>query len=110
MSLLDLLAPKVAYAAFNTAFLSKVNREITNPLILFLFALAVLYFLWGMLECLMNQNDEEGRTKCREHMLWGIIGITIMMCVWAILNIILNTLNIPTSRINVEQGTVNLGP
>ena len=41
-------------------------------------------------------------------MLWGIVGITIMMGVWAILGVILNTFNLD-DEINPEQGEVNLG-
>jgi len=73
-----------------------------------LFALAVVFFLYGMLEFLFNQANEEKKTSGKSHMLWGIIGITIMMGVWAILGIILSTLGIPESEINPEQGYVDL--
>lgn len=107
--LLDLFSPRIAYASFNE-FLTNVNREIINPLILFLFALAIVFFLWGMVECLMTQDEAEGKTTCRQHMIWGIIGIAIMMCVWTIMNIVLNTFNIPRSEINPQENTVNLQP
>ncbi len=87
-------------------FIINVNRTIINPLILFLFALAVVYFLYGVFEFMMNQANEEKKTSGKSHMLWGIIGLTIMMGVWAILNVILNTFNI--KYINPEQGTVEL--
>ncbi len=109
MSLLDLFTPKVAYASFDE-FLGKVNSEIINPLIVFLFALAILFFLWGMLEFILNQQSEEAKTTGKSHMVWGIIGIAIMLGVWTILNIILNTLNISKNEIDPEQGTVNLEP
>lgn len=109
MSLFDLLAPKVAYASFDD-FLKKVNSEIINPLIIFLFALAILFFLWGMLEFIINQQSEEAKTTGKSHMIWGIIGIAIMMGVWTILNIVLNTLNISENEINPQEGTVKLEP
>lgn len=105
---MNLLSPKIAYADFNE-FLGKVNAEIINPLILFLFALAVLFFLYGMLEFLFNQQSEEKRTAGKSHMLWGVLGIAIMLGVFTIMNIILNTLSIPKSEIDVEEGTVELG-
>lgn len=88
------------------AFLSKVNAQIINPLIGFIFALAVVYFLYGVLKFLMNMDNEGARDEGKKHMLWGIIGITIMMGVWGILNIVLNTLNI--DYIDPETNTVNL--
>lgn len=48
MYLLILLFPNIAYADFDS-FLKNVNNEIVNPLIKLLFALAVVYFLWGVL-------------------------------------------------------------
>jgi hypothetical protein len=40
-------------------------------------------------------------------MLYGIIGITIMMGVWGILNLVLNTLNI--DNIDVNSNNENVG-
>ncbi|MEI6280398.1 MAG: hypothetical protein WCP17_00120 [bacterium] len=88
------------------SFLAKVNTTIINPLILFLFALAVVFFLYGILEFIFNQENEEKKTSGKSHMIWGIVGITIMLGVWTILNVILNTLNI--KGINPKEGTVEL--
>jgi uncharacterized membrane protein YidH (DUF202 family) len=71
-----------------------------------MFALAVVFFLYGMVEFLANQTNEEKKTTGKSHMLWGIVGIFIMLGVWFILGVIINTFNI--QGINPEQGTVNL--
>ncbi len=105
--LLGLLGIRVAYASVDS-FVASLDRLIVNPLITFLFALALAYFLYGVLEFFTNQENEEKRTASKKHMLWGVIGLTIMMGVWTILGIILNTLNISESEINPEQGTVKL--
>ena len=90
------------------SFISKADAVIINPLIAFLFALAVLFFLYGVLEFILGQENEEKKTTGKSHMLWGIIGLTIMLGVWTILNIILNTLGI-TGK-NPQNGTVQLSP
>ncbi len=77
------------------AFIAKVNSEIINPLIGFLFALAVVYFLYGVLQFILNQDNEEAKSTGRQHMIWGVIGITIMLGVIGILNIILSTFSLP---------------
>lgn len=100
------LSTNVVYADFNS-FLTNVNQQIINPLILFLFALALVYFLYGLIEFIANGANDEKKTTGKSHMLWGIVGLTIMMGVWAILNIILNTLNIK-GQIDPEQGKVTL--
>ena len=88
-------------------FLINVNREIVNPLITVLFALAIAYFLWGAFEFILNLSNQEKKTTGKSHMLWGIVGIAIMMGVFTIMNIVLNTIGV--TSINPEQGTVNLG-
>ena len=99
----------VAYASETVdQFIDKVDKLIINPLILLLFALAIVFFLYGIFEFISNQENEEKKTQGKKHMIWGVIGITIMMGVFMIMNMILNTFNI--QGINVEQRTVNLPP
>ena len=102
---MDLFSTKIAYADLD-GFIKNVNDMIINPLILFLFALAVVFFLYGVLEFIFNQESEEKKTTGKSHMLWGIVGIAIMLGVWTLLNIIINTLDI--KGIDPEQGTVDL--
>ena len=106
---MDLFSTKVAYADFNS-FLTNVDNMIINPLILLLFALALVYFLYGMFEFLSNQENEEKKTTGKSHMLWGIIGITIMMGVWFFLNVIISTFNIKGIKINDGKIDVKLNP
>ena len=108
---MNFLLTKVAYASVDSV-VGKINQLIINPLITFLFALAVAYFLYGMLEFIMNQGNDEKKTTGKSHMLWGIVGITIMMGVWGILNMVLSTLNIPRDQIQINsnnnEGTVRV--
>ena|SRR3989344_1567838 len=104
---MDFFSTKVAYASLDT-FLASVNEEIINPLIVFLFALAVLYFIYGVFEFLANQENEDKKTSGKSHMLWGVIGITIMMGVWTILNVVLSTFDI--EGIDLEKSEVTLPP
>lgn len=105
MYLLLLLIPNITFASFDS-FFSNVVNQIVNPLIGFVFALAVLYFLYGVVKFIMSMDSEGGRDEGKKHMMWGIVGITIMMGVWGIMNLILNTLNI--DYIDPENNEVNL--
>jgi amino acid transporter len=106
---MDFLFTKVAHASIDS-FITNVNAQIINPLIILLFALAIVYFLFGVFEFIANQDNDEKKTSGKSHMLWGIIGLTIMMGVWAILGIILGTLGIPKEKIDPENGKVSLPP
>lgn len=97
--------PNIAYASLNS-FLKNVNSLIINPLIKLLFALGIAYFLYGAFMFLKNADNENVRTEGKNHMMYGLIGLTVMMGVWGILTFVLNTLDI--KGINPEKGTVNL--
>jgi|SRR3972149_12157548 len=84
----------VAYADIGE-LVKRVNTVILNPFIVFLFAVALIYFLYGVFEFLANADSEDARTKGKTHMLWGVIGMFIMMSVFGIMQIIINTLGIP---------------
>lgn len=103
---LDLFRVKVAYADLDS-FIVSVDKTIVDPLINFLFALAVVYFLYGVFIFLTNQENEEKKTSGKSHMLWGVIGIAIMMGVFTILSIVTNTLGV-SNQVNPQNGTVNL--
>ncbi len=84
--------------------ISKIDKLILNPLIIAMFAVAIAYFLFGVVTFLSNSENEEKRSAGKQHMLWGIIGIFIMVAVFGIMHLILNTLGV--TQINPESGTV----
>lgn len=100
------LFPHIAYASGGIdQFVANLGKYIINPLILLLFALALGFFLYGMFEFLTHQSEEK-QTEGKSHMLWGVIGITIMVGVYFLMNLILNTFDI--GKIDPREGTVEL--
>ena len=75
-----------------TTLMQSISRVIINPLITFLFALAVIYFIYGLAKYLLTPDNEELKNTSKQHMLWGIFGMFIMIAVFGILNILLKTL------------------
>lgn len=72
--------------------LNRIGTVIVNPLIYLLFAAAFVVFVWGLVQFVANLNNEEARATGGKHMLWGIIGMAIMVGVTGIVNIIQNTI------------------
>jgi NADH:ubiquinone oxidoreductase subunit 6 (subunit J) len=86
-----------AYAASDptAAFASVVDpiiASILDPLVMLMFAVAVVVFVWGIVEMLMHGDDATAREKGRNHMLGGIVGIVIMVSAWGIIYFISNTI------------------
>lgn len=71
--------------------LVKIAEIIVNPLIELAFAVAVIVFVWGIWEYFFKKVDGSEREKGRLHILWGIVGIGIMMGAYGIINIVINT-------------------
>lgn len=72
-------------------FIVGVNNAIVNPLIGLLFTVAFVIFLWGAVNFIFNSGDTEAQKKGKQHMIWGVVGMFIMVSVVAILRIVLNT-------------------
>jgi len=73
------------------AFLGRLSFYILNPLIGLLFAVALAYFVWGVFRFLSLQESDKEREDGKAHMIWGIIGMFIMIAVFGIINLIIGT-------------------
>mgnify|MGYP007080407800 CR=1 FL=1 len=105
---------RIAHAADSIKDLVfKINEVVINPLILLMFAVAIVVFLYGVFRFITTNKvagkDVTGftRDQGKSHIMWGLIGIFIMIAVYAIMNLILGTLGI--DGVNVESGEVDLG-
>lgn len=79
------------------SIIDKIKSEIVQPIIYLLIAVAVAYFLFGLMEFVRNQDNDEAQTDGKRHMLWGIIGLAIMFSVYGILYLINQTVGGLTS-------------
>ena len=55
-------------------------------------ALATLVFLWGIIQYVIAQGDEKKLQESRQYMIYGIIGLAVMISVWGIVNIVIITI------------------
>lgn len=102
------LGPLVAEAATVTELALKVNRVIINPLITFAFAAGLAMFLYGMVRFLANRDmSSEEANNGKRHMIWGIVGMFIMLAVFGIIQFIINTIGV--KGIDIKNNTVQLG-
>jgi Kef-type K+ transport system membrane component KefB len=69
--------------------------EILQWLVVIFIALAVVYFLWGLLKFLRSSGDE--RAKARTDMFWGIIIIAVMVSVWGLVGFLQDLTGVDSS-------------
>ncbi len=76
-------------------FIGKVNAAIINPLLALIFVAALFLFLWGGFVFILGVgSSEEARANGKRHMLWGVVGMVIMVSVFSILQIGLATFGV----------------
>lgn len=99
------LLPAVAFAQYsiiNSSSLFNATRSILNAIIPIIIAAAVVYILWGLVQSFVK-GDEEARKAGHMKILYGIIALFIMISIWGLVNILVNTTglnnNVPTSQI-----------
>ncbi|MBP9701272.1 MAG: hypothetical protein KBD54_02660 [Candidatus Pacebacteria bacterium] len=95
----------IAYADSVDDLLFKLNTKIINPAIEFAFIIALVVFLWGVMEYIRGANNQEKRKLGRDHMLWGVIGFLIMFGVFGIISILTRTFGIKGATIDYDQQT-----
>ncbi len=97
------LLPMLALAQYDvgslgdgfTAILDILNRYVI-PLII---GIAVVVFLWGLIEYVTAGADEEKRKSARNHIIYGIIAIFVMISVWGLVNVLRGTFGLDTGNI-----------
>lgn len=72
-------------------FIQKLAEVILNPTITLLFAVAILFFVWGLVDYIRHSDNESKRKEGAQHMLWGIIGLFIMISASAILQLFVDS-------------------
>lgn len=84
---------QTAHAATYTvkSLASSIITVVINPFVIFLSVLATLLFLWGLFQFIRNAGSEEGRQIGKKHMTNGLIGLFIMISVYGIMYMIVNT-------------------
>lgn len=85
----------IAFAQGSTVaahqFVARLNEVIFFPLITLLTAIALLMFLWGGFQFVLGSGNPEARKTGQRHMIWGIIGMLVMLSAYAILTVAANT-------------------
>ncbi len=91
-----------AQAAGN--LIDRLVTYIVDPIILLIFAAGFFLFVWGLVQFIWKL-DEGAQNSGKQHMLWGIIGMTIMVSVYGIITLIDETFDLDIS--NPDMSRIN---
>lgn len=63
-----------------------------KPVITLLFGVAFVYFIYGIFQFIKNSDSDSEREIGKKNMLYGIIGMVIMVSVFGIIRIVTGTI------------------
>ena len=68
-------------------FIDSLNSAIVYPVVSLLMGIALLVFLWGVFVYIRDAESDEAQQTGKRHMMFGIIGLVIMVSAVAILEV-----------------------
>jgi len=112
---LGLLVPSLAFAQQGNGMSTITDANsltaklvgIGNTIIYLLISLAIIYIIWNIVQYFIKGSEDEGtRKKAGAGILWGIVGLAIILSIWGLVNILTNTFKTtPTSNAVPNLGT-----
>lgn len=78
---------------------------ILRPLVPLLIGLAVVLFIYGVIITMLSEGGDK-KEEGKQFMIWGIVGIFVMVSVWGLVNILKDTFdlneNVPKIEIKLK--------
>lgn len=68
----------------NLAELIKLFTDLINPLIALMTGLAVLFFIWGIVQYIFYASDEKKKLSAKNTMVYGVIALFVLFSFWGI--------------------------
>lgn len=98
-SITAFLLPMLAFAQTGGGIVDFIAqlREILNVVAPFIVGLAVFVIVYGILGYISSAADEEKRKQAKDFIVWGIIGVFLMVSIWGLVSILVNTFNLDTT-------------
>jgi hypothetical protein len=88
------------------SLLCKIGQILTS-IVPILVALGIVYFVYGVIMYVIA-DDEEAKSKGRDSMIYGIIGLAVIVAVWGLVNILVKTFVDTGNAGNITLPTIRL--
>lgn len=85
------------------SLLCKFN-ELLGAVLPFLIAIAVVIFVWGVIQYVIA-SDEEAKSAGRDRIIYGIIGLVVIVGLWGLVRLVTNTFGL-NNQTNIQFPTV----
>ena len=84
-----------------------VIGNILDTVIPILIVLGIVYFVWGVVQYVIS-SDEEAKKKGKNRMIYGIIGLVVIVAMWGLVGIVTNTFGLSgTTNVTIPTLPIN---
>lgn len=94
--------PPAAQPQTGTIFSILVTLSfIVAAVIPFIMALTMLAIIWGVFRYIASGDEEEKRAEGKKFVIYGIVGLFIMVSIWGLVNLLKGTLHLNPAPANI---------
>ena len=68
-----------------------------------LISIAIVVFIWGVIQYVINTDDVSKRAEGRNFMIYGIIGLFVIVSIWGLIKILTGTFGINFAIPQLQQ-------
>ncbi len=86
-----LFAPSIVMAAETVSSMIEKIKGVIDTIIPLLISVAVLTLIWGIVKFVTSAGDEEKRKEGKDLIIYGIIGLFIMVSIWGLVGVLVST-------------------
>jgi hypothetical protein len=103
-------------ATSGAELLGRIVEYIINPIILLIFSVGFLVFVWGLFQFMRSVESGGENADGKNHMIYGIIGMFIMVAIGSIISLIDDTFGLDirgqtySTGINRDSGSTSPFP
>lgn len=88
------------------SFVQRLNEVILFPTIALLSAVALLVFMYGCFLYIVNSADPAARATGNKHIVWGVVGMVVMLSAYTIMSIAAGTFGLNDELDTAREGGV----
>jgi hypothetical protein len=84
--------------------------ELVSAIVPLLIGCAIIVFFWGIVKFLLHADDEKAVAEGKQTMVWGLIGIFVIVALWSIVGYVQSSLGlgVPNSQVSAPSVPTNI--
>ena len=77
--------------------------NLINNVLPVLFAIALVFFFWGVIQFLRAAGDEKAQATGKSHMIYGIVALAVMVSVYGLINFLTESAGLDNTQIEIPE-------